>query len=135
MADRPKKLLFACVMLVAGVGGAMLFRRSPINREIPDEAQFGGLVLQAIDPSVRLPVPPLPPDPLPGSQPPDSSASHETVPKPTFGEPVPATPAPPMAAPQASEPAPTPHLLGSIELTETLTKPSFLTPVTTRTAR
>jgi LysM repeat protein len=108
MADRRKKLVFAVVLLVTGVGGAMLFRRPTTAREFP-APQFSGLVLQAVDPSASLPIPPLPPD----------SLSTALAP----------------AAPPVSEPPATPHLLGSIEVTESSAKTSRLTPATARTER
>ncbi len=64
MSDRWKKIVFAGVLLVTGVGGAMLFRRPPTAREF-SVPQFSGLVLQAVDPAASLPIPPLPPDSLP----------------------------------------------------------------------
>jgi LysM repeat protein len=110
MADRRKKLVFACVLLVTGVGGAMLFRRAPTEREFP-LPQLSGLVLQAIDPSASLPIPPLPPDSL--------------TPEPAPPEPAAAPVVPPA----------TPHLLGSIELAESQSKTNHLAPATTRTEK
>jgi hypothetical protein len=125
MADRRKKLVFAGVLLVTGVGGAMLFRRPPTAREFP-EHELTGLVLQALDPSVSLPIPPLPPDSLP--------ALPESVPTVVKDALLPDRVVQDPAV-QDSAPSPTPHLLGSIELTESTPKPNSIAPAAARTER